>query len=67
VKLMMNMTEVSYDIDDEIVADWGRMLRSAWGRITWVMVCSWVMSMANGALGLAGVHGDDTPRTDSAI
>ena len=46
---------------------WGMMFRRAWGRMTLVMVCTWVMPMALAPSVWPGSMEMMPPRTDSAI
>ena len=46
---------------------WGTMFRTAWGRMTLVMVCTWVMPMAWAPSVWPGSTEMMPPRTDSAI
>ena len=67
VKEMMNMTEVSLMLMMKLLPIWGRMFRMAWGRITLVMVCTWVMPMALAPSVWPGSMEMMPPRTLSAM
>ena len=61
------MTEESLMLMMKLLPIWGMMLRMAWGRITLVMVCTWVMPMALAPSVWPGSMEMMPPRTDSAI
>ena len=61
------MTEVSLMLMIRLLPIWGMMLRRAWGRITPVMVCTWVMPMARAPSVWPGSMERMPPRTDSAM
>ena len=67
VKPMMNITEVSLMLMMKLLPIWGMMFRKAWGRMTLVMVCTWVMPMALAPSVWPGSMDRMPPRTDSAM
>ena len=66
-KPMTNITEVSLILIIKLLPIWGMMFRSAWGMMTFTMVCTWVMPMALAPSVWPGSIEIIPPRTLSAM
>ena len=64
---MMNITEVSLTLMMKLLPIWGMILRRAWGRMTFTIVCTWLMPIALAPSVWPGSTERMPPRTDSAM